>query len=1049
MNNKSLFKGGLLFIALIIMLSASSVTAQSPETTYQTLGSFEQLLRDQHNLLVSLDDLMGQTPVTKEEKIEFLYSIEDLYRRQAMGMDKFSAWIDENWKDLTPEEKARVTDSFEDLLRRQAKNIESYNGNLLAWVVTFDQPYRQKFSDSLEDLLHRQVALLEKFETKLHQDGMQTPGFLSSFEDLLRRQANSLMGFGDLGELIFNNTTQEGPGIAIYKTADKTSLACGDDVTYKYTVYNNGDEDLSNIIVTDSDYTGNIASLPVYQSRSLENTVTTECSPDETYPIYVCNTATATGTDSSSHTVQATSNEVCIILNGPRQPTPEFVLEKTVEPTVASPGEQLVYTYTITNNGLLPITSIDIVDDKLGEVTTDQELQPGESKQYTKTATMGDSDITNIATATGIEGIGDVQSKGPKSQIVMATATATVNIRECVERDDAVNEGPASFAGTLEISEDRSCYLFTPFDNTSRHISLEKGDNIDQDTWNSLASGCFDVAGCLYSTSDPDACGDYEQLYVSSYSETLCPPPSCEPIDAVNGTGMVLRGYISTFAVGCPPILTTDVEGTVYELYDGGNETSWQDIQDIIGNGGGCAEVSGCAYEGLTTECNEGIPLYVTAISAFDCSGLSCPIIQGKAGHKVTAQGTISRCADGGGLILSADDGQGYNLFESDNEDAWAKVQEIYSNKGCAKVSGCVYFGLPTTCMAANLSIFVDSCEQIDCPGCPNITVDRQTYEGQEVTLTGNITETEGGCYVLTETNGNKHELEEDESDPIAWQEVLLLATGECADITGCSYDGMPPTCQGDGAPLYVRSCDPCTQPSELSCPVRLNDQTNEYISGILATKIGPLGDPVDSCPYILYYSYQNNYNGLTETKKYSLIADEQNPDAYNELVTNNAGKDTYVKVDGCIYEGLGSPCNGVPDAIPMYVRSVTVYPPCGESQVPFIDRGTIVQDPSTGSILFSSATGHDKFELVQDIGQNDSLNTSYSEAWNTVDMLKDTSKLVEIYGCEDTYTGPQPIYPKLHVRAAVEPVGAWVINPQNTTKEATNTIKGCAVCKG
>jgi hypothetical protein len=57
------------------------------------MESFEQLLRDQHNLLVSFDDLMGQTPVTKDENIEFLYSIEDLYRRQAVGMDKFSIWI--------------------------------------------------------------------------------------------------------------------------------------------------------------------------------------------------------------------------------------------------------------------------------------------------------------------------------------------------------------------------------------------------------------------------------------------------------------------------------------------------------------------------------------------------------------------------------------------------------------------------------------------------------------------------------------------------------------------------------------------------------------------------------------------------------------------------------------------------------------------------------------------------------------------------------------------------------------------------------------------
>jgi len=146
-------KGRLLFIALIVMLFANSAMAQPPQTTYQTLSSFEQLLRDQHNLLVSFDDLMGQTPVTRDQKIEFLYSIEDLYRRQAMGMDKFSSWIDENWGKLTPVEKAQITSSLEDLLRRQAKNLDAFNGNLLAWVKTFDPVYRQKFSDSFENLL--------------------------------------------------------------------------------------------------------------------------------------------------------------------------------------------------------------------------------------------------------------------------------------------------------------------------------------------------------------------------------------------------------------------------------------------------------------------------------------------------------------------------------------------------------------------------------------------------------------------------------------------------------------------------------------------------------------------------------------------------------------------------------------------------------------------------------------------------------------------------------------------------------------------------------
>jgi uncharacterized repeat protein (TIGR01451 family) len=305
----------------LLALERAIVLPQS-NPKYETMKSFEDLLRDQHKLLSSFDDLMGQTPVTREQKIEFLYSVEDLYRRQAMGLDEFSNLIDKNWGQLTRTEKAQITASLEDLLRRQAQNLETFNGNLLAWVKTFDPIYRQKFSDSFEDLLHRQAALLNKFAAVLHQDGMQTPPFVSSFEDLLRRQAQSLKGFGDLGKFTFDPAPPvKGPGITIYKTANKTSLACGEEITYNYTVYNNGDQKVTGIKVTDPNLpggpdVGTIDSLEVYQSKSISQTVIYNCLSDVVYPTTICNNATAKGTASSGENVEAKSNEVCIILNG-------------------------------------------------------------------------------------------------------------------------------------------------------------------------------------------------------------------------------------------------------------------------------------------------------------------------------------------------------------------------------------------------------------------------------------------------------------------------------------------------------------------------------------------------------------------------------------------------------------------------------------------------------------------------------------------------------------------------------------------------------------
>jgi hypothetical protein len=652
----------------------TSITVVSKE--YSSLDSFEELLRDQHKLLVSFDELMGQTPETRDQKIVFLNSIEDLYRRQALGMDKFSDWIDVNWEKLTPVERAQISDSLEDLIRSQSKDIEAFNGNLLAWVKTFDQPYRQKFSDSLEDLLHRQVALLVKFDRLMQQDGMPTPGFVRSFEDLLRRQAQSLQGFGDLGEFTFDNTTQEGPGIAIYKTADKTSLACGDDVTYKYTVYNNGDEDLSDIQVQDSNYglVGTIPSLGVYQSKSIEKTVTTECSPNETYPIKVCNTAIATGKASSGDsttTVEAKSNELCIILNGPRQSGPDFTLEKTVEPTYAIQGDQLNYTYTITDNGLLPITDINIVDDKLGEITTGQELQPGAFATYTKDAVMGDSDITNIATATGIEGEGDVQSPGPRSQIVEATATATVKFCE-----NPV--GPLEGFLIQEPTTTGECgYIFETLDGTKKYQLIPE-EGYEDEFWQIISDGClFNVSGCLLDIQT--SCPITQEIIVSNIEPVDIQCSDSNPLEGLNG--IIKSDGTGNYSLE----VSTTPSGVVFDvkLYNDSTPPSiWQQITDNLGMS---AHVVGCTNN--TDNFPNGQGLIVQCVKILDGPKCKCDI-NGKCQIGTRVTGVLEE-------VNTGDDGNCYYLdvgdlkvgLDNSTQSSWDKLPSYLGKT--VTITGC------------------------------------------------------------------------------------------------------------------------------------------------------------------------------------------------------------------------------------------------------------------------------------------------------------------------------------------------------------------------
>lgn len=81
-------------------------------------------------------------------------------------------------------------------------------------------------------------------------------------------------------------------------------------------------------------------------------------------------------------------------------------LTKTANPTTYSAvGEVIVYSYTITNTGTVPICGpIQIVDDKLGKLEYTTSIRPGASKTFTRTYTITARDlkvdsITNTAVA--------------------------------------------------------------------------------------------------------------------------------------------------------------------------------------------------------------------------------------------------------------------------------------------------------------------------------------------------------------------------------------------------------------------------------------------------------------------------------------------------------------------------------------------------------------------------------------------------------------------------------------------------------------------------
>lgn len=90
----------------------------------------------------------------------------------------------------------------------------------------------------------------------------------------------------------------------------------------------------------------------------------------------------------------------------------ELSVVKSVDKESASPGENVTYTYTVTNMGTVTVDNVTLNDDKLGQLMSGVTLSPGQSITISAVYEVKPGDfwrlkpITNIATvtATGPEG---------------------------------------------------------------------------------------------------------------------------------------------------------------------------------------------------------------------------------------------------------------------------------------------------------------------------------------------------------------------------------------------------------------------------------------------------------------------------------------------------------------------------------------------------------------------------------------------------------------------------------------------------------------------
>ncbi len=220
------------------------------------------------------------------------------------------------------------------------------------------------------------------------------------------------------------------PAVSLTKTAtvdpaaDQTGVQVGDRISYAYAVTNTGNVTLTSVAVSDPS-AGNVT-CPTPAAPGLAPGQSETCTADDPHPVTqvdidnggVSDTATATGTDTQG--VQSPSSSpatvtVPAIARVPAVEIQKFASAANGDTSPISQGEQIQYSYLVTNTGNVDLTSLAVSDNKVGSVSCPSPAAPGlapgafETCTGTYTATAQDAlnnDVTNTATGTGTDAAG-------------------------------------------------------------------------------------------------------------------------------------------------------------------------------------------------------------------------------------------------------------------------------------------------------------------------------------------------------------------------------------------------------------------------------------------------------------------------------------------------------------------------------------------------------------------------------------------------------------------------------------------------------------------
>ncbi len=220
-------------------------------------------------------------------------------------------------------------------------------------------------------------------------------------------------------ELIFATVTTgeidvtyqfEAPSISIEKTPDNQTVAEGGDAAFTIAVTNDGEADLTNVVVTDAMAPGCDLAIG---DLAVGDVFTYTCSAPGLTADFT-NVAVVTGEDSIGNVVTDSDDAAVNVL------APQIGIEKTPDFQTIPFNGTASFTIQVTNVGDLDLTNVVVTDAEAPDCDASLgDLAVGESAGYECTAAGRTADFTNIAIASG---------EDPSGRVVTGQDSAFVDV---------------------------------------------------------------------------------------------------------------------------------------------------------------------------------------------------------------------------------------------------------------------------------------------------------------------------------------------------------------------------------------------------------------------------------------------------------------------------------------------------------------------------------------------------------------------------------------------------------------------------------------------